>query len=247
MCLVCGISGHGSAPFERSGPLGDRASGSTRRTPIGKPEGTCVDPGGLGRGGRGGAMTRDPAARASAARDNVNFVDVYRPGALEEIRSGIPAESLDVIDSIPGFSWLPFEHDHWLMDRTLAVLGREDAVACWRRSIGNLIERPLLKNFVDGSLRLFGARPGKILKMLPKGWSLAYRDFCTPTFALRDEKRAEIRFEQVAPQAFESEGYLHCWHGICLGVFDLEKPKDGIVSFEIDRGRSLAVARFSWA
>ncbi|MFQ5415638.1 MAG: hypothetical protein ACE5FL_01190, partial [Myxococcota bacterium] len=86
-------------------------------------------------------MTRDPAARASAARDNVNFVDVYRPGALEEIRSGIPAESLDVIDSIPGVSWLPFEHDHRLMDRTLAVLGREDAVACWRRSIGNLIER----------------------------------------------------------------------------------------------------------
>jgi hypothetical protein len=192
-------------------------------------------------------MSRSPAARASAARDNVGFVDVYRPGALAEIRAGIPPASLEAIDHTPGISWLEFEHDHWLMDRTLAVLGREEAVECWHRSLAQLIERPLLRGFVEGSLRLFGARPGKIVKMIPKGWSLAYRDFCVPTFRLLEEKRAEIRFEDVAPEAFESEGYLHCWHGICRGVFDLEKPKDGQVDFEIDRGRALAVATFSWS
>jgi len=191
-------------------------------------------------------MQRRPAARASAARDNANFVDVYRPGALAEIRATIPPDSLDAIDRTPGISWLEFEHDHWLMDGAMAVLGREDAVDCWRRSIGQLIEKPLLRNFVEGSLRLFGAKPGKLLKMLPKGWTLAYRDFCTPTFELLSENSAEIRFENVAPQAFESEGYLHCWHGICLAVFDLEKPKDGAVEFTIERGRSLATARFRW-
>lgn len=191
-------------------------------------------------------MQRRPAARASAARDNANFVDVYRPGALAEIRATIPPDSLDAIDRTSGISWLEFEHDHWLMDGTMAVLGREDAVDCWHRSIGQLIEKPLLRNFTEGSLRLFGAKPGKLLKMLPKAWTLAYRDFCTPTFELLSEHSAEIRFENVAPQAFESEGYLHCWHGICLGVFDLEKPKDGAVEFTIERDRSLATARFSW-
>jgi hypothetical protein len=191
-------------------------------------------------------MSRQPAARASAARDNVNFVEIYRPGALAEIREGIPPESLEAIDRKPGISWLEFEHDHWLMDRTLAVLGREEAVACWRRSIGHLIEKPLLRNFVDGSLRLFGAKPGKLIKMIPKGWALAYRDFCTPTFELLSDHSAEIRFENIAPEAFASEGYLHCWHAICLGVFDIEKPKDGEVEFAIDRARSLATARFGW-
>jgi hypothetical protein len=191
-------------------------------------------------------MSRKPAARASAARDNVNFVEVFRPGALAEIRAAIPPESLDAIDRTAGFSWLEFEHDHWLMDQTLALLGREDAVACWRRSIGHLIEKPLLRNFVEGSLRLFGARPGKLLKMIPKGWTLAYRDFCTPTFELLSDHSAEIRFENIAPEAFASEGYLHCWHAICLGVFDLEKPKDGEVDFSIERSRSLATARFRW-
>jgi len=191
-------------------------------------------------------MTRRPAARASAARDNVAFVEVYRPGALAEIRALIPPESLAAIDGTPGFSWLEFEHDHWLMDGTLAVLGREDAIACWRRSIGQLVEKPLLRNFVEGCLRLFGASPGKILKMIPKGWTLAYRDFCTPAFDLLSEHSAEVRFENIAPEAFESEGYLHCWHAICLGVFDLEKPKDGEVEFTIERNRSLATARFGW-
>ena len=191
-------------------------------------------------------MSRKPAARASAARDNLNFVEIFRPGALAEIRAAIPPESLDAIDRTPGFSWLEFEHDHWLMDQTLALLGHEDAVACWRRSIGHLIEKPLLRNFVEGSLRLFGAKPGKLLKMIPKGWTLAYRDFCTPAFELLSDHSAEIRFENIAPEAFASEGYLHCWHAICLGVFDLEKPKDGEVDFSIERSRSLATAHFRW-
>lgn len=191
-------------------------------------------------------MARRPAARASAARDNVSFVDVYRPGALARVRARIPPESLRAIDETPGISWLEFEHDHWLMDATLAVLGREEAVDCWRHSIAHLIEKPLLRNFVEGSIRLFGARPGRIIRMIPKGWSLAYRDFCSPSFERLGETRAEIRFEDVAPEAFESEGYLHCWHAICLGVFDLEKPEEGRVEFEIDRGAARAVASFSW-
>jgi len=189
---------------------------------------------------------RRPAARASAARDNVAYTDIYRPGTLAKVRAMIPAESLEAIDETPGISWLDFEHDHWLMDGVMSVLGREDAIACWRQSIGSLIEKPLLRNFVQGALRLFGTRPGKIIKMIPKGWPLAYRDFCVPRFEALGEGVSEIRFEDVAPQAFESEGYLHCWHAICRGVLDLEKPSDGRVEFTIDRESSLAIARFSW-
>lgn len=192
-------------------------------------------------------MERTPAARASAARDNVAFTEVYRPGALAKIRARIPAVSLTAIDDTPGASWLEFEHDHWLMDATIDVLGQRQAVDCWRRSVTQLIEKPLLRNFVSGALRVFGARPGKLLKLIPKGWSLAYRDFCVPRFALIDEHSCEMHFDDIAPHAFESPGYLHCWHGICLGLFDLESPKDPVVEFEIDRPAAHAVARFRWA
>jgi Iap family predicted aminopeptidase len=190
--------------------------------------------------------TRNPAARASAARDNVGYSEQYRPGTLAKIRATIPEDVLDVIDNRPGISWLEFEYDHWLMDGTIEVLGVEDAIACWRQSMSNLIERPLLKNFVDGAIRLFSVRQGGILRMVPKGWTLAYRDFCVLTFENIDANCAVIHFEHIAPEAFESPGYLHCWNAICQGVFELERPKDGVVTFEIDESNALATATFEW-
>jgi hypothetical protein len=191
--------------------------------------------------------TRRPAARASAARDNVAFAEVYRPGSLAAIRETIPQASLDKIDNAPSASWLGFEHDRWLMDGTMQIFGRDEAIACWRQSINQLIDKPLLRPFVEGALRLFGNRPGKIIKLIPKGWTLAYRDFCVPGFHLIGDNSAEIIFDDVAPEAFEAEGYLHCWHAICLGVFDLEKPENGRVDFEIDRAGARCIARFSWS
>ena len=171
---------------------------------------------------------------------------MFRPGSVAKIRAGIPADVLDVIDQRAGSSWLEFEYDHWLMDGVMEQLGREEAVRCWHQSIDHLIDKPLLRGFVQGGLRMFGARPGKILKLMPRGWTLAYRDFCVPSFELVAEGHAEIRFTDIAPEAFESEGYLHCWHGICLGVFDLEKPEAGRVEFQFDRNTREALATFTW-
>jgi len=191
-------------------------------------------------------MRRSPAARASAARDNLAFCDVYQPGSVAQIRATIPDDALQALDYTGGASWLEFEHDHWLMDGVLQHFGREEAVACWRQSIAHLVDKPLLKSFVQGGLRLFGAQPGSLLKLVPKGWTLAYRDFCVPAFSRTSEKSAELRFENVADEAFASPGYLHCWHAVCLGVIDLEKPSDGRIDFEILESERLAVARITW-
>ena len=80
---------------------------------------------------------------------------------------------------------------------------------------------------------------------MPKGWTLAYRDFCVPRFEWLDgEEGARLYFDDVAPEAFRSPGYLHCWHAICLGVLDLAKAGGPVVEFEIDEARSRAVATF---
>jgi hypothetical protein len=191
-------------------------------------------------------MPRKPAARASAARDNVAFTEVYRPGSLERIRAGIPVASLEAIDKTAGASWLGVEHDHYLMDGTIAQLGVRDAVDCWRQSVAQLIDKPLLKSFVQGGMRLFGAKPGALLKLVPKGWSLAYRDFCVPRFERCGDREARLAFEEICDEAFVSPGYLHCWHGICFGVFDLEKPSNPRIEFEIDERSRRAVAHFTW-
>lgn len=177
----------------------------------------------------------------------LDATDLFRPGTRQAIRAGIPARSLEVIDGLASSSWLEWEHDRWLMDRTMAVLGREDAVRCWRAGMAVLVERPLLKSVVQPALRLFLGRPGQLVSLIPKAWGLAYRDLCVPAFRRTGAAAAELAFEDVAPEAFEAEGYLHCWHAIALAVSDLEKSPGTQVEFEIDRPGARAVVRFRWA
>jgi hypothetical protein len=190
-------------------------------------------------------MARHPAARASAARDMLGFTEQYRPGTEAEIRAGIPRESLHAIDTTIGIAWLGVEHDHWLMDRTIATLGREGAIDCWHRAMAMMVQRPLLRPVVEAALRLF-PDPAGMVRTIVRGWSLAYRDFCTPRFEPVRAGEARIVFEDVAPEAFTSEGYLHCWHAVCLGVFDLARAGERQVTFEIERPRARATATFLW-
>ncbi len=174
-------------------------------------------------------------------------IDALLPGTAEAVRARIPAASLRAIDGTPGVLWLPFEHDHWLMDATVGVLGKDRAIDAWHRAMGEMFRRPVLRNFVDAAVRLFVNEPGQALAFLPRGWSLVYRDFCDPSFRRTGDRSAEIRFERIAPQVFDAEGYLHCWHAVCLGALDLSRPRDPTVEFELDRAGATAVATFRWA
>ena len=192
-------------------------------------------------------MARHPAARASAARDMLAYTDVYRRGAMQAIRERIPAESLSVIDSAAGVSWLGVEHDHWLMDGTVAVLGVDGARDCWYRAMAMMVQRPLLRPLIEGAQRLFFGAAGQMIGLIPKGWGLAYRDFCTPRIETVGPRESRLVLDDIAPEAFASPGYLHCWHAVCRGILDLEKVSDRRVAFTIVERDRRAVATFTWS
>ncbi|MBK9519051.1 MAG: hypothetical protein IPO09_17230 [Anaeromyxobacter sp.] len=174
------------------------------------------------------------------------IIDGFRPGTRDAVRSLVPPASLEVIDGAAGSSWLEVGHHHFLVDATVAVLGMDEAVSLWRRGMAQVLQRPLHKVFVEGAVRLFFDGPGRVIQLIPRGWPLAYRDFSTVSFQRIGTHQAEIRFDDVAPQAFASPGYLHSWHAICQGIFDLERPLDGVTEFSFDEARATAVIRFAW-
>ena len=73
-----------------------------------------------------------PATRVSAARDLLAFVDKFEPGARARVLDSFPAASREALETSPRTSWLPLEHDHFVVDGVIAVLGKERALACWR-------------------------------------------------------------------------------------------------------------------
>lgn len=184
-----------------------------------------------------------PAVRASAARDSLAFLDTFQAGARDRVKALIPPESLTVIEETSRLSWIPIEHDHFIVDGIVAVLGRERGIRCWADSVATLTEQPLLKAFVGGALSLVGHDPARVLAWMPKGWSMVWRDMCTPRFALDASGQPVIHFDEVHPEVRRYESYFASWHGSVLGFARLT----GVpvqVTFTVAPDKSHAQATF---
>lgn len=186
-----------------------------------------------------------PAVRASAARDSLAFLDKFLPGSRSRVEAMIPAESLRVIQETSRLSWIPLVHDHWIVDGIVSVFGRERAVRCWADSVTSQVDQPLLRTFVSGMLGIVGNDPARVVALIPKGWSMIWRDMCTPRFTIDDAGRPVIHFDNIDPQVRAYDNYLCSWHGSCLGFARLTRLPVN-VDFQIDPDASHASATFNF-
>jgi hypothetical protein len=190
-------------------------------------------------------MDSSPAVRVSAARDLIDFLDEFEPGTREKVLSTFPRDSLEIFESSPRTSWLPIEHDHWVVDGVCEVLGRDRAIQCWRASVADIVDKPLLRSFFSGMVRVFGRDPARVVGLLPKGWELVYRDFAKVRLVNEPGAPLRLAFEQIAPAVRRYPNYLHSWNGVCQGIGSL--ARDGCtVRFQASRDLTSAEAVFSW-
>jgi len=187
----------------------------------------------------------NPSIRASAVRDTLAFLDKFEPRAQARVLERVPAESREIIESTPGSSWISIEDDHWTVDAMVEIFGRERAIQCWRDSVADLVDRPLLRNFVSGMMRVLGRSPASVVRLFAKGWPLVYQDMCDPHLVATEDAQPTIRFAEIASAVQRYPNYLHCWHGACQG-FALIAQVRGHVDFEVAPDRSWAEAKFFW-
>jgi hypothetical protein len=173
------------------------------------------------------------------------FVDKFERGARARVSQRMPPDVLEALATSPRTSWFEIERDHHLVDAICAEFGPARAVACWKASIPDLIDKPLLHGFVSGMLGLFGRDPSRVVSLLPKGWGLVFRDLCTLTLGTPDRTGINLAFHDVHPTLARYPNYFHSFDGICQGVLSVATPR-GVVSFEVSNDRSSALARFSW-
>ena len=192
------------------------------------------------------SSTSEPAVRAGAVRDTLDFFDKFQPGARERALSWFPAEARRVIEETSRLGWIPVEHDHWVVDGIVRELGRERAVRCWADSVATLTEQPLLKSFVGGALRVLGNDPVRFIGMLPKGWSMIWRDMCEPRVDTDRAGRPVLVLERVDPLVQPYPNYFHSWHGAAWGTARLTgRQVHAVLDVATDRSRALITFTFA--
>jgi hypothetical protein len=181
----------------------------------------------------------------SAVRDLLDFVDVFEPGTRAKVLATFPAETLELFETSARMSWFSIEHDHLVADALIALLGKERAIECWRESMQHLMDRPLLRTFVSGMVRILGNDPARVVSMVPKGWPLVFHDFCNVRFERGPADRVALVFDDIAPQVKKYPSYFHVWHGTMWG-FARIACANAHVDFTVAKDMRSAEARFTW-
>jgi hypothetical protein len=178
-------------------------------------------------------------------RDTLAFLDKFEPQARARVLERVPPESREIIENTAGSSWISIEDDHWTVDAMIEIFGRERAIRCWRDSVADLVDRPLLRNFVSGMMRVLGRSPASVVRLFAKGWPLVYQDLCEPHLVATSDAQPIIRFADISSAVRRYPNYLDCWHGACQG-FALIAQVRGHVDFEVGPDRTWAEAKFFW-
>jgi hypothetical protein len=192
-------------------------------------------------------MARFPAVRIANARDMLSFLEKFQVGARQAVFARMPLASIEALDAGARTGWLPLEHDHFIVDGIVSVLGVDGSVECWRASVPEMIDKPLLRSFVSGMLRLFDHDRRRIVGMFPKGWALVYQDFCDIELVESNDSHAVLAFTDIAPVLQDYPNYFHAFHGVVQGFCDFAELSG--VSFNVapDSRSARAQLRFRQA
>jgi hypothetical protein len=131
----------------------------------------------------------------------------------------LPAETVELLRSAAKTSWIDVQHERHVVNSWVPVLGERAAVEVVCGSVLDTLNSPLFLSVVKGASRMFGANPGSIMKMLPRGWGQIYRDHLTVRLGAVSDERATVYFEDIAREVHEAEGYPTVWKGIFFAIF----------------------------
>ena len=163
------------------------------------------------------------------------------PEAHARLRAAVPTESWEAVEKAPRMAWVLARHEREFVNRWAVVLEEDVALDFLTRAILLTVEGPLFSAILSGAIRMFGMTPAGPLKMLTRSWPHIYRDHLELKVNLGDERRAEVIFDDIAPEVFECRGYERVWRSIFLAILQVCEVQ-GKVRLE----RSERVRRIVW-
>ena len=114
--------------------------------------------------------------RASIPKSSWAEITLLGPPRLTKIEKLVGESFVAELTAASGVEWIAFEFESKLADAVFEVLGPSETRALYRRKTVRSFDIPLIRPILQSSLRVFGATPASILKMVGRTWALASRN-----------------------------------------------------------------------
>jgi hypothetical protein len=121
-------------------------------------------------------MGEESLVRASIPKSSWAEISRAPPATKDKIMAALGPSFEREIAELVTATWVPFAVEARMADAVHEALGPAATRAFYRVKTEHSFDIPLLKPIVTSSVRLFGASPNSMLKMLPRTWSSLSRN-----------------------------------------------------------------------
>lgn len=191
------------------------------------------------------ARPGNPVVRVRHMRVFLDAVHALDEATSTKVLARLPAEAVTLVRESPTLSWLPVELNVDFVRAVSTVLGREANVEFFRSMVLRDFKTSLFDAFISGAKRVFGFDVGGLIKQVPAGFTLMFRDVGHLSMTERGPTRAVLVFEDL-PGVCSIDGiWLESVRAGLLALFELAST-EGCIALEVQRPSARATFRFEW-
>lgn len=175
----------------------------------------------------------------------LDAVDALDQATSTKILARLPADAVTRVRESPTLSWLPVALNVDFVRAVSTVLGPEANVEFYRSMVLRDFKTSLFDAFITGAKRVFGFDVGGLIKQVPAGLTLMFRDVGHLSMSERGPTRAVLVFEDLPEVCLVDGLWLESVRAGLLALFELGST-EGRITLDVQRPSTRASLRFEW-
>ncbi|HEY8119981.1 MAG TPA: hypothetical protein VII78_01585 [Myxococcota bacterium] len=157
--------------------------------------------------------------RVQAAYMRALSVSLARLGAAgERVRAADP-ELFRIVAEAPRSGWLPVALNMRWVQAVAHVYGWPDALDFLAARVLDQFANPLYRGLVHGGVRLLGLDPGLLVRIVPRGLSVTFRDCGAWTAVRTSRSSVELRASELPKEIASHARWLESIGAGALAMF----------------------------
>lgn len=185
-----------------------------------------------------------PRVQAGYMRDVAD--SLARLGADGERLRAADPELFQAISEAPRSAWLPVAMNVRWVEASERVFGWPNALEFLAARVQDQFANPLFRSFVEGGVRLLGLEPGALVRLIPRGLGITFRDCGEWSSVRTSERSVELRASALPKELAGHERWIESIGAGALAMFAMCRVTGSARLAELRAGEGSAVIEARW-